>query len=114
MIIAFLHFGSRKRFKTTEEIAEELQDSLEESFDDSDADKDYVEEKDDDSSSSSSEDHSNNEEEGRVPTIRVPKKGAEIRVYMDPPLERADGDTDKDKGGQTLSDLVALEKNWHS
>ena len=72
-----------------------------ESFDDSDADKDYEEEKDN-SSSSSSEDTSDDENH-TITAIKAPKKGKEVRVYMDPPVEKAEGDTDKDSGGQTFS-----------
>jgi hypothetical protein len=80
----------------------------EDSIDDSDADKDYVEEKDDSSSSScsssssSSEDSSDDKDDDTVTTIRAPKKGGEVRVYMNPPQEKANGDTDVDKGGQTF------------
>ena len=75
-----------------------------ESFDDSDADKDYEEEKDNSSSSSSSSSEDTSDDENHTITaIKAPKKGKEVRVYMDPPVEKAEGDTDKDSGGQTFS-----------
>jgi len=77
-----------------------------ESFDDSDADKDYEEEKDN-SSSSSSEDTSDDENH-TITAIKAPKKGKEVRVYMDPPVEKAEGDTDKDSGGQTFSIFIFI------
>jgi len=86
---------------TTNAIADEL-DSLEgESFDDSDADKDYEVEKDASSSSSSPADTSDDENHV-ITAIKASKKREEVRVYMDPPVEKADGDSDKDSGGQTF------------
>ncbi len=32
----------------------------------------------------------------------------EIRVYMDPPVERADGDTDKDTGEKKIKNIAAV------
>ena len=83
---------------TTNVIADEL-DSLEgKSFDDSDADKDYEVEKD----ASSSPVDTSDDENHVITAIKAPKKREEVRVYMDPPVEKADGDSDKDSGGQTF------------
>jgi hypothetical protein len=32
----------------------------------------------------------------------------EIRVYMDPPIERADGDTDKDSSEKKIKNISAV------
>ncbi len=74
-----------------------------ESFDDSDADKDYEEEKDNSSSEDTSDD-----ENHTITAIKAPKKGKEVRVYMDPPVEKAEGDTDKDSGGQTFGIFILI------
>ena len=79
-----------------------------ESFDDSDADKDYEEEKDNSSSSSSSSEDTSDDENHTITAIKAPKKGKEVRVYMDPPVEKAEGDTDKDSGGQTFSIFILI------
>ena len=81
-----------------------------ESFDDSDADKDYEEEKDNSSSSSSSSssEDTSDDENHTITAIKAPKKGKEVRVYMDPPVEKAEGDTDKDSGGQTFSIFIFI------
>lgn len=61
--------------------------------DDSDVDKDYVQE-DGDSSDDEGSDSEN------LAIFKAPKKQPEIRVYMEPPVEKADGDTDRDSGKQ--------------
>jgi hypothetical protein len=50
------------------------------------------------------------QEEVTMETVRKKEKPqAEIRVYMDPPLERADGDTDKDSGKKkTIYSVILL------
>jgi len=64
-------------------------------LDDSDQDPDYKEKASD---SDSDEDLENIEQEqpedGRAVATEVP----EVRIYMDPPVERPDGDTDRDSG----------------
>lgn len=69
-------------------------DELEEDIDDSDADPDYANNSGNSSSSSGSEDDVVDE----AIVNRKEKKKAEVRVYMHPPAEKADGGTDKDSG----------------
>ncbi len=63
------------------------------SIDDSDADKDYIDEEGDDSS-----DESSGDEKKVARAFKAAKKQPEILVYMEPPVEKADGDTDRDSG----------------
>jgi hypothetical protein len=53
---------------------------------------------------------SDEEEEGvNLEVVRRQEKPwEEIRVYMDPPIERADGDTDKDSGEKKIKNIVAV------
>jgi hypothetical protein len=53
---------------------------------------------------------SNEEEEGvNLDLVRRQEKPQEeIRVYMDPPIERADGDTEKDSGKKIIKNIVAV------
>jgi hypothetical protein len=76
----FISFRKRGRL-TTNQIVD-----LMEELDDSDQDPNYEEEETIDSE----------EEEDAVG--RWSKPTPEIRVYMDPPAERPDGDTDRDSG----------------
>jgi hypothetical protein len=58
-----------------------------EDIDDSDEDPDYEAESDED-------DLASDQEDGR----RLAAVAPEVRVYIEPPVERADGDTDRDSG----------------
>jgi hypothetical protein len=60
-------------------------------IDDTDEDPDYEAESDED-------DFASDQEDGRRTAGVVP----EIRVYMDPPVEGADGDTDRDSGMKVI------------
>ena len=82
---------------STNEIADQLEE-LEEN-DDSDRDPDYKDREEESSTSSSSDSESEDEGEGVAQKVnRRVRREEEIRVYMNPPQERADGDTDKDSG----------------
>lgn len=77
---------SAKHGLSTNEIAD-----LMDEFDDSDVDKDYRPE----GNKTNSEDELEAHQRGGRPAMDdLP----EIRVFMDPPIERPDGDTDKDSG----------------
>lgn len=120
-LFSFLCYRRRTaRLVTTNDIADALDAMEEDSFDDSDADKDYEVEKESSSSSSPEDtgdeeerrdeeerlDKGNGDEEERLDkekekekerkALKLPKKPTEVRVYMNPPVEKADGDTDKD------------------
>jgi hypothetical protein len=76
---------------TTTQIA----DKLENDYDHYDDDDDY--ERDNESDVDMYE--SDEEEEGmNLDVVRQEKPWEEIRVNMDPPIERANGDTNKDSG----------------
>jgi hypothetical protein len=66
----------------------EIADNLAEDVDDDFRDPDYAESDSDSGSGSDSEDEAGGEDEER----------GEVRVYMQPPVERADADTDVDSG----------------
>ena len=93
----------RKRTNLTLiDIEQKLQKEDDDLFDDSDADPDY---RDSDASGESSEEEEEEEEEGfctSTPAVtgwrsrQRPKD--QVMVYVDPPAERADGDTDVDSG----------------
>ena len=77
------------------EIADLFEDIPDISGEDSGSDKDYVPARDQDSSSSDEE--TINQKQNRKKTsenqARV-REDAELRIYIDPPVERAEGDTD--------------------
>ena len=76
----------------------EIADLVDE-LDDSDVDPDYTE-KDADMDSSASE-----QEEDGLPLgleAQSTKIGPEYRVYMEPPVERAEADSDKDSGKKNI------------
>ena len=75
-------------------MLDEMEDDELEMLDDSDADPDYA--NTNDGSSSDSGDEDDVVEESVV--NRKEKKRAEIRVYMQPPAEKADGSTNRDSG----------------
>ena len=95
-------FFYRKRTNLTlVDIEQELWKEDDDLFDDSDADPDY---RDSDASGESSEEEEEEEEGFCTSTPAVtgwrsrqrPKD--QVMVYVDPPAERADGDTDVDSG----------------
>jgi hypothetical protein len=53
---------------------------------------------------------SDEEEEGRNLDVvrRQEQPPEEIWVYMDPPIERADGDTDKESGEKKIKNIAAV------
>jgi hypothetical protein len=72
-----------------------MMDELDDSFED----PDYKEDKlDSDVDMFDMTDEENQEDVTMEDVRRKEKPQAEIRVYMDPPVERGDGDTDKDSG----------------
>jgi hypothetical protein len=86
--------------KTTNQITDYLEQIEEqEAMDDSDADPDYT--ANSNSSSSSSNSSSSSDEDAAVEETEVnrrEKKRPEIRVYMQPPVEKAGCGTDRDSG----------------
>ena len=90
----------RKRTNLTlVDIEQELWKEDDDLFDDSDADPDY---RDSDASGESSEEEEEEEACTSTPAVtgwrsrQRPKE--HVMVYVDPPAERADGDTDVDSG----------------
>lgn len=72
-------------------------------LDDSDADPDYSFLPEDRDSSSDDEVEEGKDEEDRLPlgaeaSTKRGKEGPEVRVYMQPAIERADADSDVDSG----------------
>lgn len=93
-----VYFYCRKRVEkrrplSTNEIADQLEEC-----DDSDKDPDY---EDEGGESSSTEDEDEPVVSLGKMVERRERKEKEIRVFMDPPQERPDGDTDKDSGMNT-------------
>jgi len=97
-----LIFYRKRTNLTLVDIEQELLKEDNDLFDDSDADPDY---RDSDASGESSEEEEEEEEEGfctSTPAVtgwrsrQRPKD--QVMVYVDPPAERADGDTDVDSG----------------
>jgi hypothetical protein len=83
--------------RTTNQITDYLEQIEEqEAMDDSDADPDYNANSNSSSNSSSSSDEDLAVEETEV--NRKEKKRPEIRVYMQPPVEKAGCGTDRDSG----------------
>jgi len=86
--------------RTTNQITDYLEQMEEqEAMDDSDADPDYT--ANSNSSSSSSNSSSSSDEDAAVEETEVnrrEKKRPEIRVYMQPPVEKAGCGTDRDSG----------------
>ena len=86
--------------RTTNQITDYLEQIEEqEAMDDSDADPDYT--ANSNSSSSSSNSSSSSDEDAAVEETEVnrrEKKRPEIRVYMQPPVEKAGCGTDRDSG----------------
>jgi hypothetical protein len=86
--------------RTTNQITDYLEQIEEqEAMDDSDADPDYT--SNSNSSSSSSNSSSSSDEDAAVEETEVnrrEKKRPEIRVYMQPPVEKAGCGTDRDSG----------------
>jgi hypothetical protein len=81
---------------TTNQIADMVEE-----HDDSDNDPDYEGQQKKSDSESDMFDMEDEEESAPVTLEAVRRKelpAAEVRVYMEPPVERADGDTDKDSG----------------
>ncbi len=82
--------------RTTNQITDYLEQIEEqEAMDDSDADPDY------DANSNSSNSSSSSDEDAAVEETEVnrrEKKRPEIRVYMQPPVEKAGCGTDRDSG----------------
>ena len=77
------------------EIADLFEDIPDISGEDSGSDKDYVPARDQDSSSSDEE--TINQKQNRKKTSENQasvSEDAELRIYIDPPVERAEGDTD--------------------
>ena len=87
--------------RTTNQITDYLEQIEEqEAMDDSDADPDY-DANSNSSSSSSSNSNSSSDEDAAVEETEVnrrEKKRPEIRVYMQPPVEKAGCGTDRDSG----------------
>jgi hypothetical protein len=87
--------------RTTNQITDYLEQIEEqEAMDDSDADPDY-DANSNSSSSSSSNSSSSSDEDAAVEETEVnrrEKKRPEIRVYMQPPVEKAGCGTDRDSG----------------
>jgi hypothetical protein len=82
-------FYCRKKGRlTTNQIADLMED-----LDGSDQDPNYEEEM---------EDSDSGEEEDNATVGRWSKPAPEVRVFMDPPVERPDGDTDKDSGKKAM------------
>ena len=97
-----INFVSRPRIlRTTNQITDYLEQIEEqEAMDDSDADPDY-DANSNSSSSSSSNSSSSSDEDAAVEETEVnrrEKKRPEIRVYMQPPVEKAGCGTDRDSG----------------
>ena len=88
--------------RTTNQITDYLEQIEEqEAMDDSDADPDYTANSNSSSSSSSSNSSSSSDEDAAVEETEVnrrEKKRPEIRVYMQPPVEKAGCGTDRDSG----------------
>ena len=86
--------------RTTNQITDYLEQIEEqEAMDDSDADPDYTDNSNSNSSSSNSS--SSSDEDAAVEETEVnrrEKKRPEIRVYMQPPVEKAGCGTDRDSG----------------
>ena len=86
--------------RTTNQITDYLEQIEEqEAMDDSDADPDYT--ANSNSSSNSSNSSSSSDEDAAVEETEVnrkEKKRPEIRVYMQPPVEKAGCGTDRDSG----------------
>ncbi len=96
-----INFVSRPRIlRTTNQITDYLEQIEEqEAMDDSDADPDYT--ANSNSSSNSSNSSSSSDEDAAVEETEVnrkEKKRPEIRVYMQPPVEKAGCGTDRDSG----------------
>lgn len=76
---------------------------IDEPADDSDRDPDYNNEEEEVSTDTDTE----AAVDGKVKQVkgwnRKDRARPEVRVYMEPPIERADGDTDKDSGNNFLS-----------
>jgi hypothetical protein len=87
--------------RTTNQITDYLEQIEEqEAMDDSDADPDYDANSNSSSSSSSNSSNSSDEDAAVEETEvnRREKKRPEIRVYMQPPVEKAGCGTDRDSG----------------
>jgi len=97
-------YSKRRKVLSTYEISQ----LVEYDGDNSDVDPDYVEEQN--NSSSSSDEQDDNELDMVARASRMSSAEPEIRVYMDPPVERPDGDTDKDSG----KFIFFHEKSRHS
>ena len=91
--IYYFFLFSKRRKLSTYEIALFLQQDEEENFDDSDKDPDFMEM---DARSDSSD--SSDDQDMVIRANKRPASVPETRVYMDPPVERGDADTDKDSG----------------
>lgn len=77
-------------------MLEDMEEQEMEAFDDSDADPDYTTGNNSGCSSSDSGDEDDVVEEAVV--NKKEKKRPEVRIYMQPPTEKADGGTDRDSG----------------
>jgi len=94
-------FIQKKSFRITPRLTTNQIADLVDDLDDDYRDPDYEEEKDSDVDMfEDSGDEDEEEEEGvNLDVVRRHEQPSEeIRIYMDPPIERADGDTDRDSG----------------
>jgi hypothetical protein len=86
----------RRANLSTLDIERLIQDEFDDPLDDSDLDPDYKDSEDD--SNESTEEEASKSTPAVTGFLRQGLPTDALTVFVDPPLERADGDTDRDSG----------------